>query len=65
MLLFFWACDVFFFFFFGVSFFGGEVCRSAGVALVSFGFFALRLCCTPEERRRRGRGERDRERNGA
>ncbi len=26
MLLFFWACDVFSFFFLGVSFFGGEVC---------------------------------------
>lgn len=29
--------------FLGVSFFGGEVCGSAGVALVSFGFFSL--CC--------------------
>lgn len=43
LLLFFWACEVFCFFFSGVSFFGGEFCGSAGVALVSFGFFSL--CC--------------------
>jgi hypothetical protein len=39
--LLFWASEVFSFFLFGVSFFGGEVCGSAGVALVSFGFFSL------------------------
>ncbi len=46
MSLLFWACDVFFLFlFWGSVFLVGEVCGSAGVALVSFGFFFALLCC--------------------
>ncbi len=56
----FWACDVFPFFLFGVSFFwwGGLWERWCSACFIWF-FFAL-LCCTPEERRRIGREERER-----